>query len=159
MQTILGIPVPYLVLVLEFVVLMALLVGWRYGASRMNFDLHHKAVYSVVLIHILTVGIWMIPQAMGRLSIMLGDPITFWYQIVHDLVGILAITFGAILVLLFIVKRGMPLKLLKKAVSIKESLHLDEVIELAQGLGRWKIEMSSIIRGLLGGGTTWKKSS
>ena len=115
MQTILGIPVPYLVLVLEFVVLMALLVGWRYGASRMNFDLHHKAVYSVVLIHILTVGIWMIPQAMGRLSIMLGDPITFWYQIVHDLVGILAITFGAILVLLFIVKRGMPLKLLKKA--------------------------------------------
>ena len=114
MQTILGIPVPYIVLVLEIIVLLALLVGWRYGASRMNFNLHHMAVYGVVLIHILTVGVWMIPQAWARLGIMLSDPITFWYQIVHDVVGILAIALGAILALLFIVKRGMPLKLLKR---------------------------------------------
>ena len=115
MQSIFGIPIPYLVLVLEIIVLLALLVGWRYGASRMNFKLHHYAVYSVVLIHILTVGFWMIPQAIDRLSIMLANPVTFWYQIVHDIIGILAIALGAILSIIFIVKRGMPLKLLKRA--------------------------------------------
>ena len=109
-----GIPIPYLVLLLEIVVLVALLVGWRYGASRMNFRLHHQAVYAVVLLHILTVGFWMIPRAWNRLSIMLANPITFWYQIVHDIIGIFAIILGAILVVLFLVKRGMPLKLLKR---------------------------------------------
>ena len=114
MQLIFGIPIPYLVLVLEIIVLIALLVGWRYGASRMNFRLHHQAVYGVVLIHILTVGFWMIPRSMERLSIMLADPVTFWYQIVHDVVGLLAIGLGAVLAVLFLIKRGMPLKLLKR---------------------------------------------
>jgi hypothetical protein len=114
MQAIFGIPIPHLVLVLEIVVLVALLLGWIYGASRMNFKLHHKAVYFVVLIHILTVGLWMIPRALERLSIMLANPITFWYQIVHDIVGILAIGLGAILVILFLIRSGMPLKLLKR---------------------------------------------
>ena len=114
MQAILGIPIAYLVLVLEIVVLTALMIGWRYGASKKNFDLHHKAVYLVVLIHILTVGLWMIPRAMERLSIMLSNPLTFWYQIVHDIIGILAIGLGAVLVVIFLVKKGMPLKLLKR---------------------------------------------
>jgi hypothetical protein len=114
MQGIFGVPIPYFVLILEVVVLLALLVGWRYGASRMNFRLHHQAVYGVVLIHILTVGFWMIPRARERLSIMLANPITFWYQIVHDIIGILAIVLGAVLALIFLVKRGMPLKLLKR---------------------------------------------
>ena len=114
MQAILGIPIAYLVLVLEIVVLTALMIGWRYGASKKNFDLHHKAVYLIVLIHILTVGLWMIPRAMERLSIMLSNPLTFWYQIVHDIIGILAIGLGAVLVVIFLVKKGMPLKLLKR---------------------------------------------
>ncbi|MHA2395385.1 MAG: hypothetical protein ACXAC0_01650 [Candidatus Thorarchaeota archaeon] len=114
MQTILGIPVSYFVLFLEIIVLLALLIGWRYGASKMNFNLHHKAVYLVVLIHILTVGLWMIPRAIERLAVMLSNPITFWYQIVHDIVGILAIGLGAALVILFLIRSGMPLKLLKR---------------------------------------------
>jgi hypothetical protein len=114
LQTILGIPVSYFVLFLEIIVLLALLIGWRYGASKMNFNLHHKAVYLVVLIHILTVGLWMIPRAIERLAVMLSNPITFWYQIVHDIVGILAIGLGAALVILFLIRSGMPLKLLKR---------------------------------------------
>ncbi len=114
MQAILGIPIPYLVLVLELIILAVLIIGWLYGARRMNFKLHHKAVYSVVLIHILTVGIWMIPRAMERLSIMLSNPLTFWYQIVHDVIGILAIVLGAVLAILFLTRKGMPLKLLKR---------------------------------------------
>jgi len=113
-QAILGIPIPYLVLVLELIILAVLIIGWLYGARRMNFKLHHKAVYSVVLIHILTVGIWMIPRAMERLSIMLSNPLTFWYQIVHDVIGILAIVLGAVLAILFLTRKGMPLKLLKR---------------------------------------------
>jgi hypothetical protein len=114
LQTILGIPVSYFVLFLEIIVLLALLIGWRYGASKMNFNLHHKAVYLVVLIHILTVGLWMIPRAIERLAVMLSNPITFWYQIVHDIVGILAIGLGAALVILFLIRSGMPLKLLRR---------------------------------------------
>jgi hypothetical protein len=113
-QEILGIPLPYLVLVLEAIILVILLIGWRYGASRKKFKLHHKAVYLVVLVHILTVGLWMIPRSIERLSIMLSNPVAFWYQIVHDIVGILAIGLGAILVILFLIRKGMPLKLLKR---------------------------------------------
>jgi hypothetical protein len=118
MQTLFGLSIPHLVLVLEIIVLIVLLIGWLYGASRMNFKLHHQAVYLVVLIHILTVGVWMIPRAMARLSVMLSNPMAFWYMIVHDIVGILAIGLGAILVILFLVKRGMPLKLLKRTRPI-----------------------------------------
>ncbi|MGY5876435.1 MAG: hypothetical protein RTU30_11875 [Candidatus Thorarchaeota archaeon] len=109
-----GIPVPYFVIVLESVVLIALIVGWIYGSRRMDFNLHHRAVWFVALVHMLTVGLWMIPRALERLSIMLNNPIVNWYQIVHDIVGILAIALGVILVLVFLIKKGMPLKLLKR---------------------------------------------
>jgi len=80
----------------------------------MKFKLHHKAVWFVALMHFLTVGFWMIPRALERLSFMLANPILNWYQIVHDIVGTLAISLGVILVLVFLVKSGMPLKLLKR---------------------------------------------
>ncbi|MFW9981150.1 MAG: hypothetical protein ACFFE3_04425 [Candidatus Thorarchaeota archaeon] len=114
MQQIFGIPIPYIVLILEVIVFIVLMIGWLYGSRRMNFKLHHKAVYSVALIHLLTVGVWMIPQAFSRLTIMLMNPIMNWYQIVHDVVGILAIGLGVILSVVFLAKSGMPLKLLKR---------------------------------------------
>ncbi|MFX0107652.1 MAG: hypothetical protein ACFE7R_05175 [Candidatus Hodarchaeota archaeon] len=109
-----GIPIPHVVLVLEIVVLVTLVLGWLYGARRMDFNLHHKAVYLVVLIHLCTVGLWMIPQAIQRASIMWNNPIANWYQIVHDIIGLLALGLGAILVVIFLLKSGMPLKLLKR---------------------------------------------
>ena len=45
---------------------------------------------------------------------MLANPLTFWYQILHDTIGILAIALGVILVVLFLIKRDIPLKLLKR---------------------------------------------
>ncbi|MFW9810801.1 MAG: hypothetical protein ACFFE6_15615, partial [Candidatus Thorarchaeota archaeon] len=96
------------------IVLVVLVIGWLYGARRMHFKLHHKAVYFVALIHLLTVGVWMIPQAIDRLSIMLLNPVMNWYQIVHDIVGLLAIGLGVLLVVVFLIKSGMPLKLLKR---------------------------------------------
>jgi len=114
MQLIFGIPISYFVLVLEVVVLIVLAIGWTFGSRRMNYKLHHKAVYFVALVHMITVGIWMIPQALQRVSIILANPIMNWYQIVHDIVGILAIGLGVLLVIIFLVKSGMPLKLLKR---------------------------------------------
>ncbi|MBE0526133.1 MAG: hypothetical protein IH631_04275, partial [Candidatus Thorarchaeota archaeon] len=106
MQELLGIPIPYLVLILELFIVIVLMVGWIYGSRRMNFNLHHRAVWFVALVHFLTVGFWMIPQAIGRLSFMLANPIANWYQILHDAIGILAISLGVILVLIFLVKTG-----------------------------------------------------
>ncbi|TET09368.1 MAG: hypothetical protein E3J86_08435 [Candidatus Thorarchaeota archaeon] len=114
MQQLFGIPISYFVLILEVIVLIVLVVGWIYGARRKDFNLHHKAVYFVALIHMLTVGIWMVPRALNRLTRMLANPIMNWYQIVHDIVGILAIGLGVLLVVIFLVRSGMPIKLLKQ---------------------------------------------
>ena len=113
MQELLGIPIPYLVLILELFIVIVLIAGWIYGARRMNFKTHHRAVWFVVLLHFLTVGFWMIPRAIERMSFMLTNPLANWYQILHDTVGILAIGLGIVLVIIFLVKTGMPLKLLK----------------------------------------------
>ena len=113
MQQLFGIPIAYIVLFLEVIVLLVLTIGWIYGARRTDYNLHHKAVYFVVLVHMLTVGVWMIPQAIARIPFMLGDPIANWYQIVHDVIGMLAIVLGVLLVIVFLIKTGMPLKLLK----------------------------------------------
>ncbi len=114
MQELLGLPIPYIVLVLEVFIVVVLVVGWIYGSRRMDFDLHHRAVWLVALLHFLTVGFWMIPRAIERLSFMLSNPILNWYQIVHDTIGIIAIVLGIVLVLLFLIRRDMPLKLLKR---------------------------------------------
>ncbi len=114
MQQLFGIPISFIVLILEVIVLIVLVVGWIYGARRKDFNLHHKAVYFVALVHMLTVGVWMIPRALERLSLMLANPIMNWYQIVHDIVGILAIGLGVLLVVIFLVRSGMPIKLLKQ---------------------------------------------
>ena len=118
MQELLGIPIPYLVLILELFIVIVLMVGWIYGARRMNFKTHHRAVWFVVLLHFLTVGFWMIPRAIERMSFMLTNPLANWYQILHDTVGILAIGLGIVLVIIFLVKTGMPLKLLKRTRPI-----------------------------------------
>lgn len=115
MQTIFGIPISVLVLVIEIFVLGALIVGWAYGSrKRRNFRIHHRAIWLVVLLHILTVGFWMIPVALDRLSISLSNPLLYWYQILHDIVGLVAIGLGALLVVIFLIKGGMPGKLVKR---------------------------------------------
>ncbi len=107
-----------IVMVVETILVIALMIGWLYGARRMDFGTHHRAVYPIVLIHSITVGVWMIPIAIGRLPIMLANPMVFWYQIVHDMLGFVGISLGIILALLYVFKRDMPLKLLKRTRPI-----------------------------------------
>ncbi|MFW9920985.1 MAG: hypothetical protein ACFFED_15400 [Candidatus Thorarchaeota archaeon] len=107
-----------IVMAIETILVIGLMVGWLYGARRMDFKTHHRAVYPIVLIHSITVGFWMIPIAIARLPIMLANPMAFWYQIVHDMIGFAGIALGIILALLYAFKRDMPLKLLKKTRPI-----------------------------------------
>jgi len=114
MQSIFGIPIPFFVLAIEVFIFIVLIFGWIYGSRRMDLKLHHKAVWLVVFLHILTVGFWMIPVALERLSIALSNPLLYWYQIVHDMIGILAIGLGALLVVIFLIKGRMTPRLLKR---------------------------------------------
>ncbi len=107
-----------IVMITETILVVGLMIGWLYGARRMDFKTHHRAVYPIVLIHSITVGLWMIPIAIGRLPIMLANPMAYWYQIVHDMLGFAGITLGIVLALLYAFKRNMPLKLLKKTRPI-----------------------------------------
>lgn len=134
MQEILGIPISYLVLILELIIAFVLMIGWIYGARKMKFKIHHRAVWFVVLVHFFTVGFWMIPRALDRLSFMLGNPLANWYQILHDAIGILAISFGVVLVIIFLVKTGMPLKLLKRTRPFMLLTIITWILAFALGL-------------------------
>ncbi|TXT56422.1 MAG: conserved membrane protein of unknown function [Candidatus Thorarchaeota archaeon] len=107
------------IMIVESILFIAIAIGWYFGARRMYFDLHHKAVYSVVLIHSITVGAWMIPRAATLAAEgAFTDLAASWYQIVHDLIGIFAIIFGIVLALIFLTRKDMPLDLLKKTRPI-----------------------------------------
>ncbi|MFW9845656.1 MAG: hypothetical protein ACFFD6_02825, partial [Candidatus Thorarchaeota archaeon] len=107
-------PVASMVLVAETVIVIVLLIGWLLGARRLEFKLHHWAVYSIILIHSVTVGLWMIPRALSFASDIMTDPVGNWPIILHDTLGIIAVILGIIVGMTFMVRRGMPLKLLKR---------------------------------------------
>lgn len=107
-------PVASLVLGVETVIVIVLLIGWLLGARRLEFTLHHWVVYSIVLIHSITVGVWMIPRAMRFITYIIADPAGNWPLILHDTVGIVAVLLGIIVGLTFIIRRDMPLRLLKR---------------------------------------------
>ncbi|MFW9887658.1 MAG: hypothetical protein ACFFER_05710 [Candidatus Thorarchaeota archaeon] len=111
-------PVASAVLILETVIVIVLLIGWLFGARRLEFTLHHRAVYSIVLIHSITVGVWMIPRALSLVSYIMADPVGNLPLILHDTLGIIAVVLGLIVGVTFIIRRDMPLKLLKRTRPI-----------------------------------------
>jgi Ca2+/Na+ antiporter len=57
----------------------------------------------------------MIPQALARAGTVSADPGQYWYVILHDSFGMLAVILAIVLVITFLVKKGMPLNLLRRA--------------------------------------------
>ena len=110
-----GIEISITVMVVETLMLIAIFVGWYRGARRLDFKLHHLAVYSIVLVHVVNVALWMIPQALSISGEVFGNPVRFWYVILHDSLGIITLMLAIVLVLLFILKPGMPLRILRRA--------------------------------------------
>jgi hypothetical protein len=102
-------------LIIEVLMIIVLLIGWLYGARRLEFRVHHRAVYSIVLVNSLLVGLWMIPQAINLASFGYFDDLsTSWHQILHDILGIIAVVLSIIVSVIFLIRRDMPLKLLKR---------------------------------------------
>ena len=100
----------------------------------MDIILHHRAVYLIAALHLFNVSFWMIPRAMLAATFIFSDPIANWYLILHDVVGLLAVGFGAILVLLFLAVKGMPLRLLRRTRAIMFATMILWVIAFLLGL-------------------------
>jgi hypothetical protein len=107
-----------IVLVLESALIFTLLMGWLFGARRLNLTIHHRVVYSVVLIHLVSVGSWMIPRGILILPSLLGNPVAFLPQLVHDTLGFLAVILSILLVVIFAFYRNLQLGILRKARPI-----------------------------------------
>jgi hypothetical protein len=103
------------VLLVESIILLILIMGWIYGARRLNFNLHHVAVYTIIVAHILTLSLWMLPIASGVMPFLLTNPLRFWRPLTHFILGSLALVFGMILGIIFLIKRDIPLNLLRRA--------------------------------------------
>ncbi len=110
-----GMQIAILVMLFETVMMAIILLGWYYGARRLDLKLHHRAVYSMVFVHLVGVTLWMIPRALSISSEVFENPGTYWYLIVHNILGFVALSMGIVLSLLFILKPDMPLSLLRRA--------------------------------------------
>jgi predicted small integral membrane protein len=56
----------------------------------------------------------MIPRAVLFMGNVIADPLGYWHVILHDTLGIMAVILGIIVGVTFIIRRDMPLKLLKR---------------------------------------------
>lgn len=102
-------------LVIETVIVIILLAGWLYGARRLDFRIHHWAVYSTVLVNSILVGLWMIPQAIALVvGNYFADPFATLHVTVHLMIGLVTVVLSIIVSFMFLVRRDMPLKLLKR---------------------------------------------
>ena len=104
-----------IVLTVEALVIFGLLCGWYFGARRLNFRIHHGFVYAAIIIHSITVAVWMFPPA--QRAITSGFLLNFaatWRLSLHFIFGAIADMLGIMLAIIFAVKRDMPLTLLKR---------------------------------------------
>ncbi|MFW9997242.1 MAG: hypothetical protein ACFFD4_34680 [Candidatus Odinarchaeota archaeon] len=118
MANILGIPDPdfaLLVLITEILLVSVLLTGWYFGARRLNLDVHHGAVYGAISIQVLIVGTWMLPRFLRAASFVLSDIIGRLPVVLHVICGTLTVINGLFLTILFLIRRDIPLKILRRA--------------------------------------------
>jgi hypothetical protein len=124
-----------MVLGIESLIVAVLLLGWFFGARRLNFNIHHAVVYTVILIHAVIVAVWMIPIAQIAISHgLLGDPIVNMGYILHFTIGMTADALSIILAVLFIVRRDMPLSLLRRARPLMFTTLILWIISYGLGL-------------------------
>ena len=105
-----------IVLTLEALVIFGLLCGWYFGARRLNFRIHHGFVYTAIIVHSITVAVWMFPPAQAAITS--GYLLNFaatWRLSLHFIFGAIADILGVMLAITFAIKREMPLALLKRA--------------------------------------------
>lgn len=111
---ILSLVISIIAIVIESLLFVMLLVGWYFGARRLNLSLHHWMVYSLIPIHSVFLFLWMIPRFLVVLTTLPVTPIGGIGMIFHGIFGILAGVVIILIVILFLLRRDLPLNLLRK---------------------------------------------
>ena len=107
------------------IILFIILLLARYNARRLKIHQHHKYVYSAVLVNSIVILTWMLPTELRLVNNILAgrlDPLNVWYVLIHGIFGIIAITLGIFLCIVFLIrvlnKDLIPLPLIKRLKPI-----------------------------------------
>ncbi|WXG41720.1 MAG: hypothetical protein WED07_13315 [Candidatus Freyarchaeum deiterrae] len=103
-----------IVLPVEIALVAALIIGWRFGARRLNLRLHHGIVYSVIATQVAIIILWMAPSALTYLS-SFSYPNENLFIIVHAIVGLVTVGLGVTLITIFLLRPKAPLQLIRRA--------------------------------------------
>jgi hypothetical protein len=106
--------IPLLVLIFEAILIGSLLIGWYFGARRLNIDFHHWMVYGVTPVHAVIWFLWMFPAVLRSLPRALQDPIPRIFPIIHWTSGLIALILSISITIIFIFNRDIPLGLLRR---------------------------------------------
>ncbi len=103
---------PLIIFLIEMLIFSGLLFGWYFGARRLNLDLHHYMVYGATGIHSLIFLVYMFPKALNGFSYVLQTgrllPLLHWGT------GLIAVISSLTLATTFLLRRDIPLSVLKK---------------------------------------------
>ena len=91
-----------------------LIIGWYFGARRLDFKFHHWMIYTSVPLHIVIVVIWMFPRFLYGLTFITVQPITVISMLFHVIAGIIGLVIAIGLLIVFIVNRDLNISILKK---------------------------------------------
>ena len=103
-----------LILMLEIGFFIILITGWYFGARRLNLKLHHGVVYGLIGVQLIIIGLWMLPRALLFLPYLFADIPRSLPIILHVSLGLITISLGVFIVIVFLLNREIPLALLKK---------------------------------------------
>ena len=129
----LDMTIAVLVLLIESGLIIALIIGWYFGARRLNINLHHGVVYGGLLINTVIVAVWMLPRGIRALPYLLTDPLLYSRVLLHFMIGLVVICLGLVIGILFLLNRDIPLGLLKKAQPFMIVILLGWIITFSLG--------------------------
>lgn len=106
-----------IVVIILSLLIIGLFIGWFYGARRLNLDLHHIAVYGATILVFLIILLWMGPRI---ISVLTSSSSSYYSSspsigsIIHAIAGLIVLIAMLVVSIAFIIKRDIPLALLKK---------------------------------------------
>lgn len=129
-----------LVLLIEICLLFMLLLA-RYNARRLKIGMHHRYVYTVVIVNTTIITTWMLPKILtilGRIFSGKTNPISVWYYLLHATFGSIAIILGLFVCVVFFLKvirkELIPLPLLRRMKPIMVTTFIFWILAFLMGV-------------------------
>ncbi len=98
----------------ETILISSLVIGWYFGARRLNIDLHHWMVYGATPVHAIIWFLWMLPAVLRSLPRALQDPIPRIFPLLHWTSGLIALILSISITITFLLNKDIPLGLLRR---------------------------------------------